>query len=233
MARLRYSPLPETVSIFPSPLLDSALTKMRAATNDAVVQRTLHPPRIPRKPAAAGGSAGSSASGSGQASVSGARPAQKQTSSSSPSGQALRRGGTAGVRLPFPLPPEALAALEEKVKERERSRPDSPFESWGLHGPALEAVAGDKSRVLGGDRSPGQLPCPLPGLSSSPFSHPGIVSDVPGRLSSGSSLAARGRGMLAKGALEIARDPGPCFYSRLFLVEKASDAFGCALYSGI
>ena len=28
--------------------------------------------------------------------------------------------------------------------------------------------------------------------------------------------------MLAKGALEIARDPGPVFYSRLFLVEKAS-----------
>ena len=28
--------------------------------------------------------------------------------------------------------------------------------------------------------------------------------------------------MLAKGALEIARDPGPKFYSRLFLVEKAS-----------
>ena len=29
-------------------------------------------------------------------------------------------------------------------------------------------------------------------------------------------------GILAKGALEIARDPGPGFYSRLFLVEKAS-----------
>ena len=29
-------------------------------------------------------------------------------------------------------------------------------------------------------------------------------------------------GMLAKGALEIARDPGPGFYNRLFLVEKAS-----------
>ena len=28
--------------------------------------------------------------------------------------------------------------------------------------------------------------------------------------------------MLAKGALEIALDPGPGFYSRLFLVEKAS-----------
>ena len=50
------------------------------------------------------------------------------------------------------------------------------------------------SRVLGSDRSPGRLPCSLPGLSSSPFSHPGIVSDLPGRLSSGSSLVARGRG---------------------------------------
>ena len=95
VARLRYSPLPETVALFPSPLLDSALTKMRVAANDALVQRTLHPPRIPRKPAAAGGSAGSSASGSGQASSSGSRPAQKQTSSYSPSGQRLR--------IPLPL----------------------------------------------------------------------------------------------------------------------------------
>ena len=87
VACLRYFPLPETVALFPSPLLDSVLTKMRAAANDALVQRTLHPPRIPRKPAAAGGSAGSLASGSGQASSSGTRPAQKQTSSSSPSGQ--------------------------------------------------------------------------------------------------------------------------------------------------
>ena len=55
-------------------------------------------------------------------------------------------------------------------------------------------MAGDRSGVLGGDRSPGRLPCTLPGLSSSPVSHSGIVSDVLGRLSSGSSLAARGRG---------------------------------------
>ena len=47
---------------------------------------------------------------------------------------------------------------------------------------------------MGSDRSPGRLPCSLQGLSSSPFSHPGVVSDVPGRLSSGSSLAARDRG---------------------------------------
>ena len=55
-------------------------------------------------------------------------------------------------------------------------------------------MAGNWSRDLGGERSSGRLPCPVQGLSSSPSSHTGIVSDVPGRLSSGSSLAARGRG---------------------------------------
>ena len=55
-------------------------------------------------------------------------------------------------------------------------------------------MAGNWSRDLGGDRSLGRLPCPVQGLSSSPSSHTGIVSDIPGRLSSGSSLAARGRG---------------------------------------
>ena len=58
----------------------------------------------------------------------------------------------------------------------------------------LEAMAGNWSRDLGGDRSSGRLPCPVQGLSSSPSSHTGIVSDIPGRLSSGSRLAARGRG---------------------------------------
>ena len=101
----------------------------------------------------------------------------------------VRRGRTARVRLPFPLPPEAP---EVKAKAPGKSRLD--FESWGMLGSALEAVTGNRSRVLGGDRSPGRLLGSLSGLSSSPFSHPGIVSDVPGRLSSGSSLAARGRG---------------------------------------
>ena len=67
---------------------------------------------------------------------------------------------------------------------------------------ALEAVAGNWSRDLGGDRSSGRLSRPVHGLSSSPSSHTGIVSDVPGRLSSGSRL------------------PGPGFYSLLFLVEE-------------
>ena len=101
VARLRYSPLPETVSLFPSPLLDSALTKMRAAANDALVQRTLHPSRIPWKPAAAGGSAGLSTSGSAQAGTSGARPAQKQSSTSSPSGQPGKKRKSRRGKAPF------------------------------------------------------------------------------------------------------------------------------------
>ena len=101
VARLCYSRLPEMVSLFPSPLLDSALTKMRAAANDALVQCTLQPPRIPRKPAAGGGSAGSLSTGSVQASSSGAsRPAQKQ-SSTSPSGQSGKKKKNRKGKAPF------------------------------------------------------------------------------------------------------------------------------------
>ena len=101
VARLRYSPLPKMVSLFPNALLDSALIKMRAAANDALVQRTLHPPRIPRKPAAAGQSTGSSASGSGQAGSSGTRPVQKQSSVSSPSGQSGKKKKNRKGKAPF------------------------------------------------------------------------------------------------------------------------------------
>ena len=101
VARLRYSPLPETASLFPHPLLNSALPKMRAAASDAIVQRTLHPPRIPRKPAATGQSSGSSTARSGQAGTSGARQAQKQSSSSSPSGQSGQRKKKGKGKAPF------------------------------------------------------------------------------------------------------------------------------------
>ena len=101
VARLRYSPLPETVSIFSSPLMDSALTKMPAAANDALVQRAFHPPRIPRKPAAGSWSSGWSSTGSAQASSSSAsRPAQKQ-SSTSPSGQSGKKGMSSKGKAPF------------------------------------------------------------------------------------------------------------------------------------
>ena len=101
VARLRYYSLPETASIFPHPFLDSALLKMRAAASDAIVQRTLHPPRIPRKPAATGQSGGSSTARSGQAGTSGASQAQKQSSSSSPSGQSNQRKKKGKGKAPF------------------------------------------------------------------------------------------------------------------------------------
>ena len=101
VARLRYSPLPQSASIFPHALLDSALLKMRAAASDALVQRTLHPPRIPRKPAASGQSAGSSTARSGQAGTSGASQTQKQSASSSPSGQSGQRKKKGKGKAPF------------------------------------------------------------------------------------------------------------------------------------
>ena len=101
VARLRYSSLPVTVSIFPHTLLDSALLKMRAAASDALVQRTLHPPRIPRKPVGAGQSGGSSTARSGQASTSGASQAQKQSAASSPSGQSGQRKKKGKGKAPF------------------------------------------------------------------------------------------------------------------------------------
>ena len=77
-------------------------------------------------------------------------------------------------------------------------------------------MAGDRSGVLGRDRFPGRLPCSLLGLSSSPFSHPGIVSDVPGRLSSGSSLAARGRGDACQRSLRNRPRSGSCLLQSSF-----------------
>ena len=101
VTRLRYSPLPQSASIFPHALLDSALLKMRAAASDALVQRTLHPPRIPRKPEASGQSAGSSTARSGQAGTSGASQTQKQSASSSPSGQSGQRKKKGKGKAPF------------------------------------------------------------------------------------------------------------------------------------
>ena len=101
VARLRYSPLRQSASIFPHALLDSALLKMRAAASDALVQRTLHPPRIPRKPAAAGQASGSTTAHSGQASTSGAAQTPKQSASSSSSGQSGQGKKKGKGKAPF------------------------------------------------------------------------------------------------------------------------------------
>ena len=101
VARLRYSPLPLSAAIFPHTLLDSALLKMRAAASDALVQRTLHPPRIPRKPVVSGQASGSTAARSGQASTSGAAQTQKQSAPSSSSGQSGQGKKKGKGKAPF------------------------------------------------------------------------------------------------------------------------------------
>ena len=218
VARLRYSPLPLSASIFPHTLLDSALLKMCAAASDALVQRTLHPPRIPRKPAASG-----QASGSTTALVL-LRPRSSRLLPLLP--VSLARGRRRQrVRLPFPLPLEAPAAREVKEKGPGRSQPDgvtlpmrvggclsSHWRRWQEIGAEtwVVTVLRDGYRVPFKD-SP-------PPLARTPVSFPTYRAGSP----RAQALRQEVEAMLAKGALEIARDPGPGFYSHLFLVEKAT-----------
>ena len=126
-----------------------------------------------------------------------------------------RRGRTARVRLPFPRPLEAL----------ERSLPDGtslPLRVGGCLAPhwrrwqAIEAETWVVTVLWDGYRVP-FTDSPTP-LSRTPVSFPTYRAGSP----RAQALRQEVEGMLAKGALEIAQDPGPGFYSRLFLVEKAS-----------
>ena len=214
VARLRYSPLPETASLFPHPLLDSALLKMRAAASDALVQRTLHPPRIPRKPAAAGQSGGSSTAASGQAGSSGACQAQKQSSGSSPSGQSGQRKKKGKGKAPFSSSSRGSGRSGGKGKGAGRVGGclAQHWRQWQAVGAEtwVVTVLRDGYRVPFKD-SP-------PPLSRTLVSFPTYRAGSP----RAQALRQEVEGMLAKEALEIARDPGLGFYSLLFLVEKAT-----------
>ena len=93
VARLRYADLPSSSGIFPSTLLDSALNKMRTASNDALVQRTLHPLKIPRKSSSGPSKEGSSSASS--ADRGGASPVvtqSQQQASTAPSSSSTQQG---------------------------------------------------------------------------------------------------------------------------------------------
>ena len=53
VACLCYAASPSSVGLFPTPLLESAPEKLSAASNKALVQKTPHPPGIPRKSSSA------------------------------------------------------------------------------------------------------------------------------------------------------------------------------------
>ena len=105
VACLHYAALPSSASLFPSALLDSALGKMRKASNDALVQKTFHPPKIPRKSSAGLVCAGStSASSADRGGASPLVPRSQMTaqraSSSSSAQQGWKRKGCKG-KAPF------------------------------------------------------------------------------------------------------------------------------------
>ena len=229
VARLRYADLPSSPGIFPSTLLDSALTKMSAASNDALVQQTLHPPKIPWK-----FSSGPSSRGLrlpllltmavfhpwflGHSS-------RLQRPPPLPLPSRVGRRGVARVRRPFRRPLAASAAPVANEKGLGRNPPDgvSPLLRVGgclsAHWRHWQTIGAD-SWVLSILRDGYRIPF----LDSPPLLSRTPISFLMYRAGSPWSLALHQEfeKMLSKDALEIVLSPGPGSYSRLFLVEMVT-----------
>ena len=213
VACLNYSDLSSSSGLFPTPLLDSALTKMCAASNDALVQRTLHPPKIPQKSLARPVKAGSSST---------VVAPQSQESTAPPLlPSRVGRGGVTRVRLPFLRSSVAPAATGASEKGPGKSPPDGvlPLLQVGGGG-CLSAhwqAIGAESWVLSVLRDGYRIPFKdsPPPLACTPISFPTYRAGSPQALVMRRQEVEK---MLSKDALEIVLDPGPGFYSRLFLV---------------
>ena len=221
--------LPSSPGIFPSSLLDSALTKMHAASNDALVQRTLHPSKIPRKSSSGPSKAGSSsASSADRGSVSPVVPWSQQLASTAPPlplPSRVGRRGVATVRRTFRRPLAALAHPVANEKRPGKSPPDGlpPLLRVGgclsAHWRHWQTIGAD-SWVLSVLRDGYHIPfldSPSP-LSRTPISFPMYRARSPRSL----ALRQEVEEMLSKDALEIVLNLGPVFYSRLFLLEKVT-----------
>ena len=180
VARLCNAALPSSAGLFPLALLDSALDKICAASNDVLVQKTLYPPKIPRK---------SSAAQSMQVQcpplLQTVVPRSQKTAQTASSSSAQQGGKWKGRKGKAPF---SSASSGSGHSGRKRGGAGKKF-SWqgvssvasgGLPVSALGALACYWGRVLGA----GRVSHPLPGLFSSPRSHPDIVSDRPVRISS-------------------------------------------------
>ena len=125
------------------------------------------------------------------------------------------------IVVPFPDPPAVPDTTVAKGKAPENVRTDAlaPYRRvGGVSGTPLATVVCHRGGVLGSDRPPGRVPHTTNGPPSPPRVFPGLVSDS----QRAHSLLTEIDTMMEKGVLEIVPDPGPGFYSRLFLVEKAS-----------
>ena len=102
LSRLRHARLPSSsAAIFPTPLLDEALSKSRASANDALVKKSLHPPRIPKRVSSGQGKSRPRASSVDRGGESPVTPRSQESSqhqrssTSGHRGKKSRRGGQA------------------------------------------------------------------------------------------------------------------------------------------
>ena len=172
---------PRLLEFFPL-VLNSALTKMGAASNDGLIQRTLHPPKIPRKSLAGPSKAGSlSASSADHGGVSPVVPRSQQQALTNPSSSSSQHGWKrrSKGKTPFQGSPADPAAPKVNEKGPGKSCPDgiSPllrvgvvYRCTGGTGSQLKRAPGCLSVLRDGYRIP-FLDSPPP-LSRTPISFP-------------------------------------------------------------
>ena len=207
--------------IFPSTLLDTALNKARVASNDALVHKALHPPRIPKRPAQ-GNSRATSANRSADTSGSSPLTPRQQQTPRNNNQAANKPNKSRNQRRPFSQATgrSGNSCGKGKGSGKRSNRLCRPL--WAGRGvpvAPLATVVRYRGRTLGGIRPPRQIPDTIQGSSSPPRKIPGSVPNVPAGF--GARFRSPGRDQ-DQGVLEVVTDPDPGFYSRLFLVEKSS-----------
>ena len=168
---------------------------------------------------------GSTTARSGQASTSGAAQSSKQSAASSSFGQSGQGKKKGKGKAPFSSSSRGSGRSGGKGKGPGRSQPDGvtlPMRVGGCLSPHWRRwqEIGAETWVVTVLRDGYRVPFKdsPPPLARTPVSFPTHRAGSP----RAQALRQEVEAMLAKGALEIARDPGPGFYSRLFLVEKAT-----------
>ena len=182
VARLCYTDLPTSSGIFPSTLFDSAVTKMRAASNDGLVQQTLLN-KSSSGPSKVGSSSASSAACGG---VSPVVPRSQQQASAAPSSSSTHQGrkwkGRKG-KAAFSVAPAAPVANEKGPGEIPPDRVSPLLRVGGrlsAHWSHWQTIGAD-SWVLSVLRDGYHIPfldSPLP-LSHTPISFPTYQAGSP------------------------------------------------------
>ena len=199
LSLLWHAPLPTSTAIFPPTLLDTALNKARAASNDALVHKALHQPHIPKRQPQGNGRSSSSNRSADRSGNSPLTPSQQQVpraTNQSTLQQANRSNKNRGPRWPFSQSSGRPGNAGGTAKDPKSAQLDST---------APSSLVGGACRVTG---TLARIPVLFP------MYRPGSECAL--------ALLAEIEIMRSKGVLEVITEPDPGFYSRLFLVEKSS-----------